>query len=70
MDLAQEFEKHAADCESMAKLTRDAESKAQWRELAARFRQCANKAAQPPGKALSHQYRLKAQHARHVALLN
>ena len=70
MDLAQEFQKHAADCELMAKLTRDAESRAQWRELAARFRQCANKAAQPPYKALSHRYRLTAQHPRDVALLN
>ncbi len=70
MDLAQEFERHAADCELMAKLTRDGESKAQWRDLAARFRQCANKAVQPPGKALSHQHRSKAPHARDVALMN
>ena len=52
MDLAQEFEKHAADCELMAKLTRDGESKSQWRELAQRFRQCANRAAVPPANGV------------------
>jgi hypothetical protein len=43
MDLVQEFQKHAADCELMAKLTRDAASKAQWQDLAERFRQCADR---------------------------
>jgi len=43
MNLIEEFHKHAADCEQMAKLTRDAASKAAWRELAERFRQCAEK---------------------------
>jgi hypothetical protein len=49
MDLEQEFQKHALDCELMAKLTRDAESKAHWRQLAQRFRQCAARTnTQPP----------------------
>ena len=47
MDLEQEFQKHALDCELMAKLTRDAESKAHWRELAQRFRQCAERTNLP-----------------------
>jgi hypothetical protein len=48
MDLEQEFQKHASDCELMAKLTRDAESKAHWRQLAQRFRQCAERTNLPP----------------------
>ncbi|MBV8509825.1 MAG: hypothetical protein JOZ94_15800 [Xanthobacteraceae bacterium] len=48
MDLEQEFQKHASDCEQMAKLTRDAESKAHWRQLAQRFRQCAARTNVPP----------------------
>ena len=52
VDLEQEFQKHASDCESdcelMAKLTRDAESKAHWRQLAQRFRQCAARTNSPP----------------------
>jgi hypothetical protein len=47
MDLEQEFQKHALDCELMAKLTRDAESKAHWRQLAQRFRQCADRTNVP-----------------------
>jgi hypothetical protein len=43
MNLTEEFHKHAVDCEQMAKLTRDAASKTAWRELAERFRQCAEK---------------------------
>jgi hypothetical protein len=43
MNLADEFQKHATDCELMAKLTRDATSKAQWQDLAERFRQCAER---------------------------
>jgi hypothetical protein len=47
MDLEQELQKHATDCEHMAKLTRDAESKAHWRQLAVRFRQCAERTTLP-----------------------
>jgi hypothetical protein len=63
MDLAQEFQKHAADCELMAKLARDPESKTQWRELASRFRQCAKRAVQPAEPPIS-------KHARGAALLS
>jgi hypothetical protein len=48
MNLTEEFHKHAADCEQMAKLTRDAASRAAWRELAERFRQCAEKTSAFP----------------------
>jgi hypothetical protein len=47
MDLEQELQKHAADCEHMAKMTRDADSKAHWRQLALRFRQCAERTTLP-----------------------
>ena len=43
MDLIEEFQKHAADCEQMAKLTRDTASRVSWLELAERFRKCAEK---------------------------
>jgi hypothetical protein len=39
MNLVEDFQKHAVDCEQMARSTRDSASKAAWRELAARFRQ-------------------------------
>ena len=53
MDLEQEFQKHALDCELMAKLTPDAESKAHWHELAQRFRQCAERTNPPPAERRS-----------------
>jgi hypothetical protein len=43
MDLIEEFHKHAADCEQMAKLTHDTASRVSWLELAERFRKCAEK---------------------------
>jgi hypothetical protein len=39
MNLAEDFHKHAVDCEQMARWTRDPASKIAWRELAERFRQ-------------------------------
>lgn len=50
MDLTEEFQKHAADCEQMANVTRDVASKAEWRDLARRFRQCAEKSVSPPSR--------------------
>jgi hypothetical protein len=47
MDLQHEFRKRASDCETMARLTRDPESKAHWRDLAHRFRQCAERTNTP-----------------------
>ena len=41
MDLTDEFLRHAADCEQMAKFTRDPASKVTWTRMAERFQQCA-----------------------------
>jgi hypothetical protein len=41
MNLTDEFLRHAADCEQMAKFTRDPASKATWVHMAERFHQCA-----------------------------
>ena len=43
MDLAIEFQKHAANCDVMAMRTRDQEMKVQWRKLAVHFRSCAER---------------------------
>jgi hypothetical protein len=39
----EEFLKHAADCEKMARSTRDPKSSATWNRMAERWRQCAEK---------------------------
>jgi hypothetical protein len=57
MNLVETFHKHAADCEQMAKLTHDAESKAAWRELADRFRVVAEKTAPPLSHAATRRQR-------------
>jgi hypothetical protein len=41
MNPTEEFLRHAADCERMAKLTRDPQSKATWRRMAERWHRCA-----------------------------
>jgi hypothetical protein len=41
MNPSDEFEKRAADCMQMARLSRDPESKAMWNRMAARWRRCA-----------------------------
>jgi hypothetical protein len=43
MNPPDEFQKHAADCMHMAKLSRDVESKAMWNRMAERWRQCAER---------------------------
>jgi hypothetical protein len=43
MNPSDEFLKHAADCEQMAKFARDPESKATWNRMAERWRRCAEK---------------------------
>ena len=53
MNLTDEFYKHAADCEEMARLTHDSESKAAWRELAERFRNVAERTVPPPSSYAS-----------------
>jgi hypothetical protein len=51
MNLTEEFYKHAADCDEMARLTRDSDSKAAWRELAERFRHVAERTSPLPSYA-------------------
>jgi hypothetical protein len=41
MNTAVEFRKHAADCETTARLTKDPESKAVWKGMAERWLLCA-----------------------------
>ena len=43
MDPSEEFLKHAADCQKMAKFTRDPESKATWNRMAERWIHCAER---------------------------
>ena len=43
MNPPEEFLKHAADCEKMARSTRDPRSSATWHRMAERWRQCAEK---------------------------
>jgi len=47
----EEFLKRASDCETMAKLTRDAESRETWNRMAERWRQCADKFIRESGAA-------------------
>ena len=41
MNPSEEFLRHAADCQRMAKFTRDPASKATWSRMAERLQQCA-----------------------------
>ena len=41
MDTSAEFRKHAADCEKMAKVSDDRETKAVWKRMAERWLVCA-----------------------------
>jgi hypothetical protein len=41
MHPSEEFLKHAADCQRMAKFTRDSASKATWNRMAERWQRCA-----------------------------
>ena len=41
MNPAEEFLRHAADCQQMAKFTRDPASRATWQRMAERWRHCA-----------------------------
>jgi hypothetical protein len=43
MNPSDEFLKHAAECQKMAKFTRDPESKATWSRMAARWIDCAER---------------------------
>ena len=41
MEPSAEFRRHATECEEMARVTRDPESKATWDRMAERWRRCA-----------------------------
>jgi hypothetical protein len=41
MNPSEEFMRHAAECESMAKFTRDPQSRATWSHMAERWVRCA-----------------------------
>jgi hypothetical protein len=41
MNVSEEFLKHAEECERTAKFAPDPKSKAEWRQLADRWRRCA-----------------------------
>ena len=41
MNPAEEFLRHAADCQQMAKFTRDPASRVTWQRMAERWRHCA-----------------------------
>jgi hypothetical protein len=43
MNPPDEFLKHAADCQQMAKLTRDPQSRATWNRMAERWMDCAER---------------------------
>ena len=44
MDTAAEFHRHAADCKTMAEVSKDYETKAGWEQLAQRWEACAKRA--------------------------
>jgi hypothetical protein len=60
-----EFLRHAADCQQMARFTRDPASKATWSRMAERWRHCAEvfqsqRSAAPPSKRRSVQSRRRS----------
>jgi hypothetical protein len=59
MYLPEEFLKHAADCQEMAKSTRDPVSKASWSRMADRWLQCAEW-AKTQASARSHAHTRRA----------
>jgi hypothetical protein len=50
----EEFLKRASDCETMAKVTRDPESKTTWNRMAERWRRCADKFVSESQAAKNH----------------
>jgi hypothetical protein len=53
MTLAQEFRSYAADCDRMVNYTRDLESKAIWKRMAARWRRAAELEEQVRGNIVT-----------------
>jgi len=64
MDPSEEFLKHAADCQKMAKFTRDPESKASWNRMAERWMECAErfKRSQNSARAAPRRHRRPVEH--------
>jgi hypothetical protein len=60
MNLAEDFHKHATDCERMAKWTRDAASKAAWLQLAEKFRRYGENISAQSLATAHHKPRLNA----------
>ncbi len=64
-----EFVRHAAECELMAKFTRDPESRATWNQMAQRWRRCAelfkNQSVAAQRAPLAKRDRRHAHHAAH-----
>jgi len=54
MNPTDEFLRHAADCEQMAKFTRDPASKATWNQMAERWLQCAERSKSQSFAAHQH----------------
>jgi hypothetical protein len=54
MNPTQEFLRHASECEQMARLTRDPESKVAWSRMAERWQRCAEKFESQSAAAHSH----------------
>ena len=64
MNASEEFRRHAAECQQMAKFTRDPASKATWKRMAERWLRCADAfQRQRPSPVVSrHRLRLAATH--------
>jgi hypothetical protein len=64
MNPSEEFLKHAADCQRMAKFTRDPESKATWNRMAERWLECAErfKRSQASARPAPRRHRRSIEH--------
>ena len=59
MNPEKEFRRHANECEQMARLTRDPESRMSWNRMAERWRRCASKIERDSEAARKHAPRKK-----------
>jgi hypothetical protein len=62
MNPSEEFRRHAAECQQMAKFTRDPASKATWSRMAERWLHCAEvfQRQRPATYSTKRQYRMAA----------
>jgi hypothetical protein len=67
MNPQEEFLRHAADCEQMAKFTHDKASRLTWNRMAERWRQCAWK-FESQGRSGGPNNASAKRHRRHIAL--